>query len=253
MEKPFLLNENDINRIYIIMRYKRFLLEFFAFVAIVVFSSHVNAQCNTGCSVRRASFAYSTTYQYPVREVFVQDVITPIAIPVLVPAYQFQYVAPCAGVAPVAATPIVPVTGVPMQQVSYAPGGSIGASQMSEQERIQILAKAIISEMNKQVGQGGQNVEQDNGPPMAIDGAFNPQPQFGFMNVLGNRCASCHTGPSSKGGVQIFSSPGIFNTAVDRQRIVRAMEDGRMPPRAVIDPSHRVPVQEIEIVKNGLR
>jgi hypothetical protein len=242
-----------------------------AFAAVALFATSVNAQCGT--SIRRVTptYTFPTTYQYPVREVVVQDVITPIAVPVLVPAYQFQYVAPCATVAtPVAAgvTPVVPfaapvVPGVSMQQVSYAPG-AIGASQMNEQDRINMLAKAIISEMNRLGGQEQtqpQANQQDNGPPVAMEGSFQPQfprqppvpQQMSFVNILGNRCASCHTGPSSKGGVQIFTAPGIFNSAVDRQRIVRSMEDGRMPPQAVADPSHRVPVQEIELVKNGLR
>lgn len=205
---------------------KKIILAVFCLLALVPMA---NAQCYG----HRTYYTYPNTYQYPVREVIVnevvREVITPVAVPVLVPAYQYQYVAPCA--APVATAPAVVGQAPAMQQ------SAIGVQQSD----LRALAKALLAEMRQ--ADGGP----DNGPPMVANG----QSPLNAISVFANRCASCHTGQSAKGGVQIFTAPGQFNPGVDLQRLMRAVEDGRMPPQAVNDPSFRLSPQEMAALRRG--
>ncbi len=199
---------------------------FLSLAAFLALGSVASAQCQTGtCQVRRSSpvhassavvYTYPTTNQYPTYEIqTVAPVAVPIAIPVLVPAYQYQYMPACAP-----------------------------ASQSSDQDRMRMMAKALMAEMGKN--------QDDDGPPVAKE--FVPSvPTVNFTNVLSTRCAECHTGQSAKAGVMIFSSPGIFNPRVDRQRILRAVEDGRMPPKAVNDPSLRLTPGEVAILRDAFK
>lgn len=215
-------------------------------VCFVAFAAVANAQCYPV-----SYYTYSNTYQYPVREVVVKEVITPVAVPVLVPAFQYQYVSPCAQQQVHAATPVT----TPMQSNMPTPNTPAPAqTAVNEQEKVRLLARALLAEMQQQA-------DGDNGPPMAVSNFYSQQQQLqqqqqqptNAFTVISNRCASCHTGPSSKGGVMIFAGPGQFNSAVDRQRIIRAIEDGRMPPQAVSDPRFRLTPQEVAMIRDGLR
>lgn len=176
---------------------------------------------------RRTFFTYSTSCQYPVKEVVVvNEVITPVAVPVLVPAFQFQYVPPC--VTPLAAPALAPTPTVPLQQ--------------SSDEHVKALARALLAEMTK--------VEsQDNGPPMAVFGQVPVQKNF--AGVLQARCATCHTGSTAKGGMQMFLSPGVFNHNVDRNRILRSVEERRMPLDPVTRQPYQLPADELAILRQG--
>jgi len=216
-------------------------------IALAMFGSVANAQCRNGtCQIRgnnavqvRANpvavnnavvYTYPTTYQYPTQEILVQQVAIPVAIPVLVPSWQYTYMPACAA-------PQVPG----MQQPAF------GAA--NDSERIKQLARALMAEMNKQSAPDGSSGAQDDGPPVAIDFPA----QANFVNVLSNRCAECHTGANAKAGVMIFSSLGAFNPKVDRQRIMKAVEDGRMPPKAVNDPNFRLTPGEVAILRDAFR
>lgn len=225
----------------------------FIFAALVFFTVTLvsSAQCH------RVTYQYPTTYQYPVHQVvvreniIVKEVVTPVAVPVLIPAYQFQYVAPCAAPAvavpqmtPVA-TPGVQHNNVAMYPMSHGPLSSVGAG--NDKDRIRELAKALLAEMNKEVGSG----EFDNGPPTAVDFSPGAPQQFGPLAILENRCAKCHTGAESKSGIMIFTAPGYFNPQVDRQRLLDAVEKGRMPLGASTDPRLRLSQQEVAALRAG--
>lgn len=220
---------------------RKFVCAALAALSVLFMGTVAEAQCRT-----RTYYSYPSTYQYPVKEV-VREVITPVAIPVLVPAFQFQYVAPCATSSVAAASvplqtlpsPVAaPTPTVPMQQMSFSP----------HSDQVRLLAKALLAEMNKQVD------GQDNGPPVAVfDGGKQPPVAPNGFAVLGNRCASCHTGADAKAGVQIFMSPGIFNNAVDRQRVLRAIEEGRMPLHPETRQSYRLPADELAAVRQLLQ
>lgn len=156
------------------------------------------------------SSCYTPCYT-PVREIVEVPVAVPVlAYPVLVPAFQFQYVPPTVVAAPVAA-PVVPVTGYPVaspivQPVApygaspygygappmaapYGQYGSYGqqpvatygqqpaypqqqqaAAPLSRKDQIRELARALLEEMNKMAGDD----PLDSGPP-SVPGT---QPQF---------------------------------------------------------------------------
>jgi hypothetical protein len=220
-----------------------------------VMANNVHAQCRGRCFTYTT---YPTTYQYPVREVVVREVITPvavpIAVPVLIPAFQYQYIAPVAApVQPVQSvvqqtypgSPGLGYPGVPMQPMAYGPGGQQAApSQLGEQERIRLLAKALLAEMSKQA-------DGDQGPPMALDKDQSMSLLFA-EGIMSNKCARCHTGTTAKAGVQLFISPGVFNAAIDKQRVLRAIEEGRMPPPDVA-PQFRLNQQEIAAIRSRLQ
>lgn len=231
-----------------------------ALAGLAVFAGTASAQnCRPGVNGTRcqpvqvqpvhrgqAIYTYPTTYQYPTHEVVVKEVLTPVAVPVavpvLIPAYQYTYVPACQPAA-VAGMPNVP-------QPSAMPGmQQAGSGPMSDQEKLKQLARELLAEMQRQQGGGG-----DDGPPVAID-VGSPivppgQQAQNHVQVLTARCASCHTGPQSKGGVVLFNASGVLNPQADKQRAIRAVEDGRMPPQAVNDPKFRLTPQEVAAVRS---
>jgi hypothetical protein len=209
----------------------------------------------------------NTTFCAPIvhHAVVVKEVITPVfAYPVLVPAYQFQYVPTTYAV------PTVPVTGYPQAYpvVPQAPGygyqpqygmpqgypqvqgqyGQYGMQQpqgfganpqqqfnLSRKDQIRELAKALIEEMNKMAdGQG------DNGPP-PVQGQQPPQTQAPgqpdpqltqfVLGSLNRTCAQCHTGVGAKKGFQIFTQPGHLNQNVNWKRVKEELVAEHMPPK----------------------
>jgi hypothetical protein len=64
-------------------------------------------------------------------------------------------------------------------------------------------------------------------PPKTEKGAdVDPK----VLAALNNNCAMCHTGAMAK-KVQIFSSPGVLNPEVPKDRLAQALAAGKMPPR----------------------
>lgn len=103
----------------------------------------------------------------------------------------------------------VPVA-VPHYSVGYQPDGG----------EIAELRKAV-RELSKTVQELRQ--VQAAGPPVSDE--LNAK----AWQLLSAKCATCHTGPDSKGRVQIFLAPGQPNRDVDRFALWDAAESGRMP------------------------
>lgn len=238
-----------------------------------------------GFSSCSTSFCAPIVHHAPVHHV-VKEVITPVfAYPVLVPAYQFQYVPTTYAVPTVPVTgypqayPVVPQApgfgyqqpyGVPGQQAypygmqqGYPPQvqGQYGMQpqmqqpngygnpqqfNLSKQDQIRELAKALIEEMNKMAeqgqGQGGDNgpppVAQPNGQPQPNGPQTNgpprqPDPQLTqvALGALNRTCAQCHTGVGSKKGFQIFTQPGHLNQNVNWKRVKEELVAEHMPPK----------------------
>jgi hypothetical protein len=197
----------------------------------------VASTAEAGCGIiqRRSVVTFPTTLQYPTTEVIVQDA-NYIAVPVLIPAFSFQYSQPCV-MPTVAAAPVVPAPQAAPMPAAHS------------DESVRQLAKALLEEMSKQA-----NPNEDDGPPVVRNGSFGspaPAPVTG-LSVLANRCASCHTGATSKAGLVIFSSPGVFNVAADRQRIVKAIDEGRMPLDVSTKRAYVLPVEEKNAVRRDL-
>lgn len=96
---------------------------FFFFVSLILFPSSVRAQCN---SYRSGS--YYSYYSTPsvVTEYITKEVLAPY--PIIVPAFSFQYSAPCANVA---ASPCTNVASVQQQQVPLQQNASVQQSNVT--------------------------------------------------------------------------------------------------------------------------
>jgi hypothetical protein len=212
-------------------------------------------RCFTSCS----------TPCYPIKKeiVFVPEIVPVLAYPVLVPAFQFQYVpqayAPVAQVVPVTgypvATPIIqPVApygqppmgygqsnGQPYGQPNGQPYGQPNGNGygLNNKDKIRELAKALLEEMSKM----SENGPVDSGPPVVpgtqpvsqVPFQQPQQPNLAQFSVaaMGRTCAQCHTGVGSKGDMIIFNQPGLLNQQANWKKIKDEVLSGRMPPKDV--------------------
>lgn len=193
-----------------------------------------------------------------VKEVIVKEV--PIAVPVLVPAFQFQYQPPC--YAPACAVP-PPVAGYgqPHGNNSAAYGNgppmvNYGQPQQpssipSDKDKIRELAKALLEEIQRQSNDDGGppavSGDQGQGTPPGVPPGLPSTPpgvppgvpsgmtaqQAAPLAIAGlqRNCASCHTGIGSKGDTIIFTQPGVLDPNAPWSAMKRAIESGHMPPK----------------------
>ncbi len=178
-----------------------------AVAALLFATGTVSAQC--GVIRRGPVIVHNPVVVHHETPVVVKEVVTPVAVPVLVPAFQFQYTPPCAvpvqagyagqpglvpgygqpgygqpGYGPPAAP--APGTGYAQPMPGYGPPAGYGqqpasgygpppvqpqASPLDNQAKIRELAKALLDEMSRQSGPGPGG--QDDGPP-AVPGAGPP-------------------------------------------------------------------------------
>lgn len=225
-----------------------------------------------GAGRASASCYHAPVYHAPAKKVaIVKEIVTPIiqqvAVPVLVPAYQFQYspayaYPPQAFAQTPAYQPLAAGYGVPHTQPSPVARPPMAApptaanQQQFQNNDIQQLARLLINEMQKQSGQQSEPVGyQDDGPPVAIvpgqqpsypptpynpnppgtgTGRPNPQSQFSGMAfaALQKNCASCHTGAGSRGDTIIFSQPGVLDSNAPFKSMHKEIAEGRMPTRS---------------------
>ncbi len=210
------------------------------------------------CGYPHRSISYYRPYNFAPhveikKEVIIEQVITPVAIPVLVPAFQFQYVPPpCQqnmgnqGYAP-------QNTGYPGSPQGYppqVPQPTAAVNNVSDDARIRRLIRQVIREELKNAMNGTPPPnDQDDGPPAPVSGQ---QQSLNYVSILGGRCSTCHTAGNLKGNnFVMFTSPGVFNNSADKRAIVKAMESGEMPLAARTNPAARVPPNEIAIVKQS--
>ena len=178
------------------------------------------AQCATRNSVVTRSYTPSyqaTTYTY-------DNVVVPIALPLAVPAFSFQYVPPTCTPAPKAQTEIQLAAPEPPLR----------------KEDIRNIVRQVIEESRR------TDVE-DDGPPVNTSKArepiqylqqteiVKPNPKSAFaqaaINGLYRNCASCHTGFGSKGEAMIFSTGNILNPDAPFTSILKELKTKHMPPK----------------------
>jgi hypothetical protein len=192
-----------------------------------------STSCRTSCVATPAVCKPVIPY---VEQVIVQT--PPLIYPVLVPAYQFQYVAPC----------VVP-QGQPVMGMNpmVANGGNMAGNMAlpNQNDKIKELARALLEEMSRQSQPEGAN---DDGPPMALgpitQGYHAPLPTnqgHPGLAALAKNCSACHTGTASKGDMMIFSQPGVLNPNVSWAQIREVVKTSKMPPR---DSQFRLNVDE---------
>ncbi len=177
-------------------------------------NKEVNAQCGTTVCHKKVVVQDHVVQVAPV-------VAVAVPVPVLVPAFSFQYIP-----ALQAATqqPATQAASQPNQEPAQAP-------QHREQEK-----------------------QQDDGPPVAIfEGDVKP---IAKVNRFGNQaisylqanCASCHSGPG-KGGVSIFDTQGRYSPNVAKAEIVDAIVSQRMPKGVGIAKASQT---DVTMLKNWL-
>lgn len=248
---------------------------FLGVLALLLSTGSAYAQCNIRYG---APYCAPNHFARPVVKEIVQIVhespivpIVPIAYPVLVPAFQFQYsppvivqAAPIAQAYPQAAYPQAAYPQPPGAQTPLAqpPANGNMYGGAPQQDKIKELAKALLDEMRRQ---SEQELNGD-GPPMAIDPTLPQSPNPGLpppsplpqqppnkeqltplaINTLSRACAQCHTGIGAKGEVVIFSSPGVFNPGAPLKSMRREIEAGRMPPQYF---NYRLTAEELQVLR----
>jgi hypothetical protein len=188
--------------------------------------------CSNSCPVSPVTYKYESVPIY-----HDQVVVAPIIQTFLIPAYQFQYVQPCATQQPTMGQPVMEPNNV----MSTLP---------NQNDKIKELAKALIEEMSRQSSEG----VNDDGPPMAqgpMAQGFNapsPSNQSNLgMIALAKNCSACHTGTASKGEMMIFSQPGVLNPNVSWGSIREVIKTAKMPPK---DAQFRLSIDEATAIIN---
>lgn len=177
--------------------------------AIPSYAHAFGRRCGGGGCCTPCYSSYTPCYTPVVREV-VTEVVPVLAYPVLVPAFQFQYVPPTT----LPTIPVVPVTGYPVatpiiqpaiptaygqpppqpvypqQPIPQMPYGQPAYPQygqptvpqqnlgLNNKDKIRELARALLEEMNRMAESG----PVDSGPPV-VPGTqpYQPQPQQTFQ------------------------------------------------------------------------
>jgi hypothetical protein len=179
---------------------------------------------------------FPRTYSYPVHEVHVDEVFTPVvAIPVYIPTFQFQYQPPC-----------VTPAAVATQQ----------SAVMDDKERMKMLAQILREELKNEKNIQPKNEDlEDDLPPVAIDDEAVELPKINkpdFVSILKNKCARCHTsGIRVDGGMAIFNKDGSYNVKSNYNSILNSVRENRMPFGAKSSPDKRLTDAEKRILENA--
>jgi len=238
-----------------------------AFVAVLFSTNESNAQCRG--IFRRAACNVSVAPVVAVHEEVVTPVVATVAVPVFIPAFQFQYQPPyisapytpaysptVMGQPPLGVGAPLPTYGQPY----YGHQPQMQASPISSQDRIRELAKALLDEMSR------QSNGPDNGPPSVPSSSTKIPPGLPTGSIsqpalspelaapyaiaaLQQNCSACHTGPASKGGFVMFAQPGLFNSQVSWRSIIQEVESGRMPPNYS---QYRLTTEQIVAIRSWL-
>lgn len=257
-----------------------------AIAAVAVLCGSVGAQT---CGTTAVGHSHTPLLQYtttfvPKKHVIVKEVVNeiPVAIPVLVPAFQYQYSPPCCTPQVHAPAQAVVQQGQGQQVVQQGHQPS-GIGQLSPAQ-IKDIARQILAEIKREEEASGPDagpppiagaewqtqVEQEQGsghwaspqtPPPAPahsqgQASAPGGPQIGQTGpddpkvLLFNHCAACHTGPSSRGRFVIYSAPGQINAAFDRGQAANSIRNGQMPHPS--RPDLKMTPQQSAILANSL-
>jgi len=163
------------------------------------------------------------------KEIIIEQV--PIATPVLVPAFQFQYQQQ-------SYSSVIPS---PINNSGYVPNANYGNqghnnNMMNNRDAIRELAKALLEEMQRL----SQRQELNDGPPVVTGpwtgSSSNPPPvnsnnEMAAYNAFKRNCAHCHTGAGSKADAIIFTQPGLLNLHAPWEDMTRRLIRRQMPPK----------------------
>lgn len=189
-----------------------------------------------GCGRSICAPTYSYNYNRVVE--IEQDIIA-------IPLVFFQYVQPVA---------VQTAVGT----LSATTGGtpSLAKPVETEDKRIERLVnervEAIFRRMATGDDDGPPTVVADNGSTVSLPPARDLSSQA--KSILQNRCASCHTGPRGKNGVQLFAANGQYAPNVSKATILLNVNSGHMPPAAKdnVNSLHAVPSVERNVLQQWL-
>lgn len=116
------------------------------------------------------------------RSIAVHEVIkeVPIAVPILVPAFQFQYAPPCFVPAPAISTPPLPPYNPTVASPHITPHQTVPSPVAGQaHDPIRALAQAILQEMQRtpSTQQPSPSRTPDQGPPTAVSPSTPPNGQ----------------------------------------------------------------------------
>jgi len=145
----------------------------------------------------------------------VNELVTTVVTPVLLPAAVFQYLP--------ALQPVLPVQAVP--------GGQYEATQPQLGQDIdRIIRERVDAILREKFG------TVDDGPPALVGGSqglTGQALQDAALSLLANNCMSCHTqGTKTAGNVTIFTKSGeelFFQPNRSKSALFAEISSGRMP------------------------
>lgn len=188
-------------------------------LATIVSACAAEAQCRNAVVTRTYVPAqHALTYTY-------DNVAVPIALPLVVPAFSFQYVPPTC----------VPAKPAQTEFQLAAPAPPL------RKEDIREIVRQVIEESRR-------SDPEDDGPPVNTtpirktpiqyiqqEEPIRPNPRSAFaqsaVNALHRNCATCHTGFASKGDAVIFSSGTVLNDNAPFVSMLKEIRTGHMPPK----------------------
>ncbi len=229
-------------------------MKFLSLLALLFGVSLAQAQ-HCGSVVRRA---YPVSYHAPQvvveEKVIVKEVITPVGVPVLVPAAVFQYL-------PALQVPVQQQPVAPVQVQAQAPQKCPTPEELDK--IIQARVEAALRERNVSNGPPPLLLPgQPTQPPLARPQAAPTDDELlqQSANILAeNKCYTCHTqGEKVSGNVVLFAKSGDeleFNPNVDKKKIYAAVTPAKegeaplMPPTAKKDPKTALSPEQVEVLR----
>jgi hypothetical protein len=156
---------------------------------------------------------------------FVAQPTTPppvvVAAPAPPPPSPLPVTASCQAGCPVA--PVVPPPAV-------VPTGGAGVAPGSEDRLARV--EALLVKLERQLAAPADAAPVAREAPVATPPAPAPPAYDANAALVLNdlrACAQCHTGPDSRGGVELFNAQGQWAPEVGAVEVYRAVKSGRMP------------------------
>lgn len=134
----------------------------------------------------------------------------------------------------------------PQAQAQTQPQTQAPATQAQRQPPTDI--DALIDQIEKRAAERNRvrPSEEDGPPPVPGRRVSRATLASSASAILKRSCASCHNDKKQQGDVQIFHGAALARN-LDRQAVLDAIQEGRMPPEN--SKKHRVSVDELQQIK----
>lgn len=201
-----------------IIRLKSLLASFYVVATSLVAFIPTSVEAGS-CGYPPPTYVPTSTYVAPP---VIQQIIAPVAVPVVIPATVFQYT-PALQPTGVAAAG----TAVTAQPTTTQAAPSADAIDKLIQQRIEVALKRYNLDRSVPAG--------DVPPPIVLPDelvAELNQPsgdQAKLATVLKKNCASCHGNGKTSGNIQLFDRTGNYAPNVTVDQIMDSVQKGRMP------------------------